>query len=64
VHRADFLTTFVFRLSVNLGAINSWEHQGLTGFSQGFIYRYVCTGDVLLVMPSNTAAHCRELSAH
>jgi len=41
VHRADNLTTFMCRLSWNLGASNSWKPQGLSGPVVGLLYLYL-----------------------
>jgi len=38
VRKADNLTTFMYRLSWNLGAWTSWNVQGLSG-----LYRDCCT---------------------
>jgi len=41
VRRADNLTTFVCRLSWNLGASTSWNPQGLPRPVMGLIYLYL-----------------------
>jgi len=40
VCRADNLTTFMCRLSWNLGASTSWNHQGLSRPVMGLLYLY------------------------
>jgi len=40
--RADKLTTFVYRLSWNLGASPSWNHQGLSRPVCGLLCLYLC----------------------
>jgi hypothetical protein len=37
---ADNLTTFLCRLSCNLGPSNSWKPQGLSGSVMGLLYLY------------------------
>jgi len=37
--RADYLTTFMCRLSLNLGSLTSWNPQGLSRLLQGLLDR-------------------------
>jgi hypothetical protein len=46
VRRADNLTTFMCRLSKNLGASTSWDPKGLSRPVMGLLY-LTCTIDVL-----------------
>jgi len=41
VRRAEILTTFMFRLSWNLGTSNSWNPQGLSRPVMGLLYLYL-----------------------
>ena len=41
MRRADNLSTFMCRLSINLGASVSWNPQGLSRPVQGLLYRYL-----------------------
>jgi hypothetical protein len=40
VHRADNLTTFMCRLSRNLGALTSWTSKGLSRRVMGLLYLF------------------------
>jgi hypothetical protein len=42
VRRADNLTTFMCRLSGNVEASNSWNHQDLSGPVMGLLYPSYC----------------------
>jgi hypothetical protein len=44
VHRADNLTTFMCRLSLNLGASTSWDPQGLSRPVMGLLYLHLYRG--------------------
>jgi len=44
VRRADNLTTFMCRLSWNLGAWTSWNPQGLSRPVMGLLYFFTCFG--------------------
>jgi hypothetical protein len=48
VRRADNLTKFMCRLSLNLGASASWNPQGLSRPAMGLVYLYLYSviGDV------------------
>jgi hypothetical protein len=41
VRRADNLTTFMCRLSSDLGALTSWNPKGLSRFVMGLLYLYL-----------------------
>jgi hypothetical protein len=45
VRRADNLTTFMCRLSTNLGASTSWTPQGLSRPVMGLLYLYIRFGN-------------------
>ena len=40
MRRADNLTTFMYRLSLNLGGSNSWNPQGLSRSVIGLLYLF------------------------
>jgi hypothetical protein len=40
VRRADNLTTFMCRLSINLGASTSWKPKGLSRSVMGLLYHF------------------------
>jgi len=42
VRRADNVTTFMWRLSWNLGTLTSWNTQGLSRPVMGLLYLYSC----------------------
>jgi len=46
VRRSDNLTTFLFRLSWNLGASTSWNPQGLSRPVMGLLYLYLFTNSL------------------
>jgi len=65
VFLADNLTTFMCRLSWNLGALTSWNRQGLTRSVQGLIYlslsgtQFVRRTDDRLENRENLSDYCR-----
>ena len=48
---ADNLTTFMYRLSLNLGASASWNPQGLSRPVMGLLYLYLLTVCFVLTYP-------------
>jgi hypothetical protein len=51
VFRSDNLTTFMCRLSINLGASNSWNPKGLSRSVMGLLYLYIYTFYISLTAP-------------
>ena len=62
VSRADNLTTFMCRLSWNLGASASWNPQGLSRTVMGLLYLFtvLCTAQIeaLFIMNLSKFFHC------
>jgi len=48
MRRADNLTTLICQLSSNLGALTSWNPQGLSWHVQGLLYLYLYYLDIFI----------------
>ena len=63
MRRVDDLTTFMFRLSWNLGASTSWNPQGLYRPVMGLLYLLLVNWWILIFHPSHFTASQIELSS-